>query len=196
MNVNLLRIALAGGVLAGSTAVVQVQSERTLSVVTVPDDRLPAGCTLMPLEPQPSGGPQGVVVIPRDFGPSTPTNPWSGSDRRLAAAIAQRVDGMAPQPDGPPLDRSASAAFALKWADQVVEAYRATYRSADGFLIDVYAVRFDDPALALPNPPAGLRKMSRDVTSRVVLGPSVVLISTAANNGCFQAINDYVRSLR
>jgi hypothetical protein len=197
MNMNLLRIVLAGGLFMGSTVLVEVQSVKTLALLTVSDDRLPPGCALKPAEPNPAAGPPlGVVVIPGDSGQSALTNPWSGSDRRLAAAIRQRVDGTPPQPDGPPLDRRASAAYALKWADDVVEAYRATYRSANESLIDVFAVRFDDQALALPAPPAGAMNVPRGATSRVVLGPIVVLISTGASGTCFQAISDYVRSLR
>jgi len=197
MNVNLLRIVLTGGLLMGAAARVEVQSASTLAVVTVPDDRLPPGCRLKPTEPKPLVDPQrDVVVIAGDSGLSAATNPWSGSDRRLAAAIRQRVDGTPPQPDGPPLNGRASAAFALKWADNVVEAYRDTYRSANESLIEVFAVRFDHQALALTRPPAGTRNVPRGVTSRVVRGPAVVLISTDANNSCFQAISDYVESLR
>lgn len=86
--------------------------------------------------------------------------------------------------------------FALKWADNVVESYRATYRSADESRIQVYAIRFDDEALAHPTPPEGTRHPPRGATSRVVLGPTVVLLSAGTSNGCFEAIGNYVRSLR
>ena len=179
----------------GSAALIEVQSPN-LPTLTVPDDRLPPGCTLKPAEPEPLVAPQGGVRVISRESASAPTNPWSGSDRRLAAAIRQRVDGTPLQPDGPPLDRRAAEAYALKSADNVVEAYRATYRSADESLIDVFAVRFDDQSLAASTPPPGARNLPRSVTSRVVIGPTVVLISSAANSSCFQAITDYVRSLR
>lgn len=197
MNAIVLRMALGGGLLMSSTALVEMQPGTNLAALTVPDDRLPPGCTLKPAEPKAAMDPQrGVVVIDRESGPPTMANPWLGSDRRIAAAIRRRIDGTPPQPDGPPLDRRALAAYELKWADNVLEAYRATYRSADGFLIDVFAVRFDDVAFARPAPPAGARNVRRGAASRAVFGPAVVLISSRATSSCFQAISEYVHSLR
>jgi hypothetical protein len=196
MNVNLVRIGLLSAVLAGSTGPVAIQPATNLSALTVPEDRLPPGCRLKPAAPRAAGTIQGSVVAVSGERSLTPTNPWSGSDRRLAAAIRQRVDGVPEAPDGPPLDRRASAAYALKWADHVVEAYRATYQLADESVIDLAAVRFDDQTLARPTPPPGTRSVRRGVNSRVVLGSSVVLISAGAASSCFAAIGNYVRSLR
>src|SRR5687767_9606643 len=109
MNAILICMTLAGGPLMSSTALSEMQSGTTLAALTVPDDRLPPGCRLKPAELTPAvNRQQGIVVGAGASGPVTPVNPWLGSDRRLAAAIRRRIDGMPPQPDGPPLDRRAS----------------------------------------------------------------------------------------
>jgi hypothetical protein len=141
------------------------------------------------------GGQGGVVVVTSESA-LVPSNPWQGDDRRIAAAIRRMVDGSPREPDGPPLDAEGTAAFALRWAGDVVDAYGATYLSSDHSSIDVYAVRFSDERLATPAPPAGTRIVVRGATTRVVLGPTVVLVNARAQNDCFEAITEYVRSLR
>lgn len=81
------------------------------------------------------------------------------------------------------------------WAEDVVEAYRATYQ-ADELLITVAAIQFDDARLATPTRPFGTRSAARGMTSRIVLGPTVVLVAAGASRGCFEAIENYLRSVR
>ena len=181
------------GLFANLVCAAAAQPARDLAALTVPEDRLPASCRLKPVEPKPPMRAQGsVVIISGDSGP----NPWIGRDRKTVADVRRMVDGAPPELDGPPLMPREAAAFALRWADNVVEAYRATYRLTDESLINVAAVRFDDEQLATPAPPPGTRTMARGITSRVVLGPIVVLISAGASSDCFRAIESYVRSRR
>jgi hypothetical protein len=46
-----------------------------------------------------------------------------------------------------------AAAFASRWLDDVVEAYRATYTRTDASLITVGAIQFNDERLATATPP-------------------------------------------
>lgn len=201
MKVNLIRIAtriLIAAAVAGSVAAAGAQSGRDLETLTVPEARLSPGCRLKTAAPKtqvPIGTQGGVAVRSGESGP-IPWNPWKGEDRRIAAAIRRVVDGSPPEPDGPPLDAEGTAAFALRWADNVVEVYAATYLSSDDSSINVYAVRFNDEKLATPAPPAGTRNVARGATNRVVLSPTVVLVVAGTRSSCFEAISEYVRSLR
>lgn len=176
------------GLLANWTGVAAVQPAQDLAALTVPEERLPPGCRLEE-PPKPQTNQPGTVVI------SQP-NPWIGREGQVVADIRRLVDGAPRDLDGPPLMPREAAAFALRWADNVVEAYKARYRQADASLIDVAAIRFDDERLATSAPPVGTRRASRGITSRVVLGPIVVRIAAGARSDCFQAIENYVRSLR
>jgi len=46
-----------------------------------------------------------------------------------AVTIRQRVEGPAPQPDGPPLDRRTASRYFLALADGVEEAYAALFEA-------------------------------------------------------------------
>jgi hypothetical protein len=195
MRIRFALLALASCLLVNATTGA-TQPVMNLSALTVPPDRLPPGCMLAPEDRSAANPPQGAAVVAAPPGIMAPTNPWVGTDRQIVAAIRQRIEGARPEPDGPPLDLAAAAAYRLKWADHVVEAYRARYRSGDESAIDVFAVRFDDEALASPTPPAGKTRVRLGVANRLVMGPTVVLVSAVASNGCFQRINEYVASLR
>lgn len=181
------------GLLASWVGASATQSARGLAALTVPEARLPPNCRLKPVEPKPPIGAQrGVVVI---SGNSEP-NPLISRQRQVAADIRRLVDGAPPEPDGPPLTPRGAAAFASRWAEDVVEAYRATYRQTDESLITVAAIQFNDERLATPTPPLGTRSAARGMTSRIVLGPTVVLIAAGASSDCFRVIENYFRSVR
>ena len=182
------------GLLAISVgAAATIQPAPGLAALTVPEDRLPPSCGLRPIVARPPIGAQpGVVTI---SGNSEP-NPLISRERQVAADIRRMVDGAPPEPDGPPLMPRGAAAWASRWAEDVVEAYRATYRQADESLIIVAAIQFNDERLATLEPPAGTRSATRGMTSRIVFGPTVVLIAAGASSDCFRAIEDYLRSVR
>jgi hypothetical protein len=200
MKANMMRVAarilIAAGV-AGSIAAAQAQATRDLTLLTAPADRLSPGCRLKTV-PSKTETPPGIqrVVLPARDPVLVPANPWIGDDRRLAAAIRHQVDGFPRVVDGPPLDAAGSKAFAVRWADHVVEAYGATYLADDDSSIHVYAVRFDDATRATPAPPDGTTLVSRGPSTRVVLGPAVVRVMSRTRSSCFDAISDYVQSLR
>ena len=189
------RILIAAGV-AGTVAAAAAQTAGNLERLTVPADRLSPGCRLNPETPKVLLGPQGPVVILSGEPVTNPTNPWRGNDRRTAAAIRRQIEGPTPEPDGPPLDAAAASAFMLRWADHVVEAYGATYLADDNSPIRVYAVRFDDATRAAAEAPAGTTTAPRGASTRVVLGPTVVRVISGTRSRCFEAISEYVRSLR
>jgi hypothetical protein len=169
-----------------------------LETLTVPDGRLPAGCRLKPLAAPvaPDASQRSPIVVTGSSGPDLPTNPWTGRERQMMATIRRAVDGTPMQPDGPALDRRQAAQYQLRWADGVAEAYRATYVWSDGSEVEVSAVRFEEEKLAaVPPPPGGLTLVER-IASRIVIGPSVVLVSARGTNSCFETIRDYIQSLR
>jgi hypothetical protein len=180
-------------------AAAQRPSDR-LETLTVPQDRLPTGCRLKPVAPPPvlSNSSQGSrVVVTGSSGPSFPTNPYIGRERQAMAAIRRMVDGTPVQPDGPAFDRRQAAEYQLRWAEGVAEAYRATYLWSDGSEVDVSAVRFEDEKLAGATPPQGVLFSVAGTTSRIVMGPNVVMVSArSGTNSCFETIRDHIQSLR
>ena len=184
-------LLLVGGADADSA-----RSWPTLSTLTVPPTTLPSGCALKQPAPKPAPIARGGVTVIQG-GPSSPfpTNPWSGTDRRIVTTVREAIEGAPRMPDGPPLEARDAAALELKLADNVLEAYHAAYASADGSQTEVFAVTFNDSTLAKPeslsasmNPPPGLR-------SRFVRGSTVVVVS-GSRSECFRAVNEYIRSVQ
>jgi hypothetical protein len=184
-------LLLVGGAVAGSAP-----SWQALSTLTVPLTALPSDCGLKEPAPKPApitrGGVTAIQAVPSS---PFPTNPWSGTDRRIVTTVREAIDGAPRMPDGPPLEARDAAAFELKLADNVLEAYHAAYASADGSQTEVFAVTFNDSTLAKPeplsatmNPPTGLR-------SRFVRGSTVVVVS-GSRSECFRAVNEYIRSVQ
>ena len=167
-----------------------------LGTLTVPGDRLPAGCG--PQAPVQTTrvllGQQGPMEVRNGNIAPYPSNPWKGTDRFLASLVRRSIDGSAPEPDGPPLDPRQAAAFARKYVEHVEEAYAATYSGSSGSPVSVQAVRFDSASLASPEPPAGNTRVRRGAEQRIVLGKAVVLISADRAGECFDAIVSHVRA--
>jgi hypothetical protein len=197
-------IVFASG-LADTSAVAQSVPTRsvTLQELTVPQDRLPEGCTLKVIEPSrrevlatPAAGVQTVrfVSSTSSMQPRGVTlNPWTGTDRRILAELRQRVDGFGPvrMPDAPPLSSSETSAMLLQFADDVAEGYAATYAQSDGREIGVWAVRF---ATAVPpdRSPLPLGRRSSARTFDIGLIRATLL---GDNGACAAAIETHVKSL-
>lgn len=197
MNTNLACVTLVGVCLVGALASAAGQSARSLVVLTVPASQLPTGCALKPAEPDPpSVGSPSLVARPSWVPAQPPVNPWSGSDRSLAASIRARIDATPRVPDGPPVDAAGIRAWQLKWADNVVDAYHATYLASGASPIEVLAVRFNDAALAREGPVPGTRPPPRGMVTRVVLGPMVALVLSPVNSDCFKAVSRHIQALR
>ena len=184
-------LLLVGGAIADSAP-----SWQTLSTLTVPPTALPSDCALK--EPAPTPAPitrGGVTAI--QAGPSSPfpTNPWSGTDRRIVTTVREAIDGAPRMPDGPPLEAHDAAVFKLRLADNVLEAYHAAYASADGSQTEVFAVPFNDSTLAKPEPLSATMHPPPGLRSRIVRGSTVVVVS-GSRSECFRAVTGYIRSLK
>ena len=182
--------------LATGAAAALSQSRPLATTLAVPASALPSGCALQP--PAPS-------VAPTSFGMSAvdimrwslfPTNPWSGSERKTVAEVRKAIDST-PRvvPDGPPPDARSAAAFELRWADNILEAYRAVY-SSNGSEVQVLAVMFNDEKLVTPEPLSETVGRRPGATSRIVRGATVIRVSAPTPTECFRAIRAYMESLK
>jgi hypothetical protein len=107
----------------------------TMQDLTVPQDRLPNGCTLKAGAPDRQrlmGQPQGITV-----------NPWIGTDRKVLGWLRRNIDGYPsrPLPDALITEKEESA-FRSRVADGVEEGYAATYEQRWAPDLRVQAVRF------------------------------------------------------
>src|SRR4051812_4501822 len=121
-----------------ATARTPVQPRVAMSDLTVPPERLPAGCALPQSPVMRVGDNKMQSGLWADL-PIT-SNPWIGSDRAIVAAIVERLDRPTLVSDAPLTARDA-ARFRLQLADGVDEAYAAVYRQAAPPLVIVYAKR-------------------------------------------------------
>jgi hypothetical protein len=83
-----------------------------------------------------------------------------------------------------------------QWNEEVAEAYLARYASREGPTVYVAAIRYKDPSLARPTRPLSTMRSVTGAESRVVLGSTVVQVSSPAVTVCFEAVRDYVKSLQ
>jgi hypothetical protein len=168
-----------------SAAFAQVAT--SLRSLTVPARSLPSGCALTPVDPK-------QVSVPAPF----PANPWVGTDYQHRLTLRRAIDGRSAGrfPDAPPLTPREVSALESKWADDVVEGYRATYSSATGGQIQVSAVRFNDARWATSDSPLEAAHASRRASFRIVRGATAILVTGAAYDDCFNAISGYIRTLK
>jgi hypothetical protein len=174
----------AFGVLLVCVTVMQGQGTIALASLTVPQNRLAAGCSLPPSDTIPLDGNRirgGLWA-----GLPISSNPWHGDDRSVVGAIRERVAASPPLPDAPPLSRAELARFRLQLAEDVQEAYAAIYADAGTDRAIVYAVKFK--RTPVPDPPYGARE-----SVRIVRGDTVVVAS--GTGPCFEAVAAYLREL-
>ena len=150
------------------------QALASLSDLTVPPRALPEECSL---------------ASRFSIGLHVRTNPWIGTDRQSVASIRERVDPVQ-EPDAQLFIPAQRAAYRLKWAEGVEEAYVAVYQQQSANLVVVYGLRFGSglgartASQARPNP--GVVLMSFDEVSVLVQGD---------RGACTRAIGDYLRSI-
>jgi hypothetical protein len=118
------------------------------------------------------------------------------------AAVRAAIDG-APLvgqrllPDVPPGLPRATPADWSHLADNVVQAYHAAYRAIDGYSVEVFAATFNDVKLTTPpEPPLPTLSSPRELSTRVVLGATVVRIAARTSTDCLRAVRAHVESLR
>ena len=186
IKVLIAATSAAIAVCASQTARPRIVNMRDL---TVPAERLPAGCAL---SPSPSVRVDQSRLVGRWAG--FPTNPWIGTDRQLMASVREIVEGPVAFPDGPPLDAKQLFRYLGQLADGVEEAYGAVYMQSDAYPIVVRAIRLapgEKPsALARPSD----ARLSRNPgIVRVAIGQIVAIVS--GDGECFQAVGAYLKSL-
>ena len=184
-------------VLAAWIVGVSAQAGLALNALTVPATSLPNSCHLRPYVPAMSPVAQvGTTTTwrpnPRSSAPF-PGNPWVGTDRELLIYLR----GTPPVPDAPPPSAAELSAMKGRWAQHVVEGYRALYDSTDGG-VEVQAIRFDDATLATTSAPSVVQLLNtpRGASDRIVLGAVVVQVTAASATPCYKAVGDHIRSLK
>ena len=190
--------------LAGTSVVAQSVAPRAVTMrdLTVPADRLPNGCSLKVIEP----ARQETIPAPATrqavrFIPSGPSlqplgitlNPWTGTDRRILAALRQRVDGYwrVRLPDAPPLTSSEVSAMLLQFAQGVEEGYAATY-TLEGRDLGVWAVRF---AMPQDRPLDFHEDGGRGQNVRVIDIGAIRAVLFGDGVGCATAVETHLKSL-
>ena len=166
----------------------------SLQELTVPGDRLPAGCVLAPAD---STRVDGNRVRGRGWwsiGLRIPTNPWTGTDRRIVASISQWVHGPILAPDGPPLSAPDLARYRSRLADGVAEAYAATYIQSESEVAVVYAAKFSSIEQQPDDRLSGRRASTDPRVIRVTTG-SIVAVVFGDGGRCFQAVGAHLKSL-
>jgi hypothetical protein len=179
----------------------------TMQDLTVPKDRLPAGCSLKVIEPRrtqvlSASRAPGVVTTTAQVNPPTPSmqparitaNPWMGTDRHVLAELRRGVDGHGALrlPDAPPLTNSEAAVMVLQSADGVEEGYAATYAQSGNRDIGVWAVKFaqtPEMRLDFPGDTHSLR------TATIITTGSIRAALFGDGGACSAAIETYLRSL-
>jgi hypothetical protein len=177
-NLRLLNAIVAGLALIIALDDSGAQTPVRLSDLTVPQERLPAGCALAP---------------GRSIDLRITANPWIGTDRPVVASIRERVDGPVLVPDGPPLTPGESARFRLQLADGVEEAYAAVYEHTEPELIVVYGLRFGSTASS-DEMLRHRRILENPRVARIAIGPILAVVH-GEGGPCARAIRAYLASL-
>lgn len=164
-------------VLFGMVAPIAFTCTAAAQALTVPSNRLPAGCAL-------------AQSNTRYAGLRLPGNPWTGNSPSLVAEIRERVEGSPRPPDGPPMSPREAARFRLGLASGIEFAYVAVYQEAESQeLIPVYGLK--------PAPGETLMVRHRDAgnpgTVRLEIGGLTVVAT--GRGPCFQAIAAFLKSL-
>jgi hypothetical protein len=149
-----------------------------LKDLTVPQGRLPSGCTASAAPP---------------VGLQIETNPWVGEDRPILASIRQRVGPSPKIPDGPPGTARQMAQLRLAWTRNIEEGYAAVYKQASPELVIVYGLRFSTAA-AVEQVLRDTRGQTSPRVIRVAIGQIFAVVHGDAGP-CAQAIGVYFNSL-
>jgi hypothetical protein len=185
-------VVLAMSVLI-TTGASQPAPPRVVSMqeLTVPAERLPAGCVLSPAPWRAVDGGRVRMNLWAEF----PTNPWIGTERTLIVSIREMVDGPPVLPDGPPLGPKQLSRYLSQLADGVEEAYGAVYLQSEADVIRVRALRF-----APTEKPAGSARLNDTSVSRnpamlrIAIGPIVASV-TGIRGECFRVVGEHLKSL-
>lgn len=211
-----IALGFAAVTVAGSAA--QTRNPLALDKLTVPASALPEGCTLRPIvssqpgqlvtrsAPNAQGQVAFRVMIGGDSANAFASNPFVARERsdvyRIRTAVDGGIGGLR-LPDAPPLTASEVAAFQMRYVEHVVDGYWASYTTPQNDSVELYAIRFDDPSLALETrkpgafdqPFATPRPPSAAGGQQIVKGPVVVVVRGNTSTRCFGAVWNFVQSL-
>jgi hypothetical protein len=164
-----------------------------LRELTVPQERLPAGCATAPSNAVRLDGNR--VLSGLWTGLPIDENPWMGNDPHVVGAIRERMDGPVRVPDGPPATRRELSQYRLQLSEGVEEAYAAVYRQPDPEQppIIVYGSRFSEPSAPVQRPAFGSGPGNEKIL-RLTIGSTVVVLH-GDGGACSAAIGAYLRSL-
>ncbi|HEX5110808.1 MAG TPA: hypothetical protein VFV95_20295 [Vicinamibacterales bacterium] len=171
-------IAAAAVLLAGQSVSTQV----AIGDLTVPADKLSAGCSLSPGASRVADGRR---VTFTNLPISIPSNPWTGTDRETIATIRERM-GLAPTVPDLPRSAAEAARYHLELAEGIEEGYAAVYTSTGSAPVVVYALR--------PNGgPASLEPARSNARDRIEIGG---LVARVVGNGdsCQRSIEAHLRA--
>jgi hypothetical protein len=184
-----VRVLLAAGSMFAAPLLHASPRDIGLADLTVPTDRLPAGCALVGASSQRLDGNQ--VRTGLWTGLNIPTNPWVGADASVIAEVRGRLDPPR-MPDGPPLGARDAARFHLQLADGIEQGYVAIYGERDAsVLITVYGFEFRTPEAAARF--AGHVRAATDSNS--VVSGRIAAFAFGPATGCSKAIGAFVGGL-
>jgi hypothetical protein len=163
----------------------QRQNAFTLDDLTVSSEFLtPLGCSLSPSasvridERTRSGLWAGLPIS---------SNPWTGTETIIIAAIRDRVLGSPRLPDGPPPSRRELTRMRLQLANDIEQAYAAIYTDKGPNLVTVHAVQFKEAT--------ALKRESRRPKQRGRFEIDRSLVVVAGEGSCFEAVLRHVSEL-
>lgn len=175
-------VVAASFVVAIGSVAAQTGSPRAVGLMdlTVPADRLPAGCALSDTSSR--GRWAGLPIT---------TNPWVGTDPFTVALIRGHLEPL-PVVTDPPRTRREAANFLLQNAEGVEEAYAAVYAEEGATdLIVVLATRMAERASEAAR--ARNRPPRNRAPARVEIGTIEAVF--LGHGACFDAVAVYVQSL-
>jgi hypothetical protein len=183
--VLLLSVASTSGVAQGVAP-----KAVTMQDLTVPQDRLPNGCSLKTAAPdrQRSLGHSERITVNQGI----TVNPWIGTDRKVLGWLRGHIDGYPsrPLPDALITEKEESA-LRSRLAEDVEEGYAATYEQRWAPDLRVQAVRF----AVRPNPRFDSSGMETKGAIRVEIGSTWIRLD-GDGGACSTAIEVHLKSLR
>ena len=164
-----------------------------LGDLTVPDNRLPAGCTVPHADAERIDGNQ--VRSGRWAALPLTRNPQTSSEPGLIVEVRERLGGSPLLPDPPAVSGRDVARFRLRLAEGIEEAYAATYEQSDAVgIVVVYGLRFPDARAASEFWSGARAAKNGGITA--VISDAIIAVVSGPGGACRDAVAAHVLSLR